>query len=643
MAVTPSELVFNYKKGGALPPGRVVELDYSYTFVHPNEIKVKNLNDWLHVAQDANDETLVTVSLWGSNVKYLSVGTHSLDITFYNTYQDKHYELGHPDAKIISDPIGTLTVTVNVTEDVLTILPENLIFDYELGGDTVPSQNISITSDTDWTADFSNCNWIPLDTESGTAVTNQNLDIEVITAGLSVGQHIASIPFTNEGAVKNLGITLNVFSGNNDYIYATPKELNFGYTLSAVLPPTKRIELYASASWTATSIAPWILLSTDSGVEGVGFLDIGLKNVENLAVGIYSETVTLKVGDVTEIITVNLEVYKFAEELLKENTLYFSDDENNITVSSGRKDVYLSIETAANFNSELFNYKAGVPFFKGYANKRIGLIANKIINNEPVIYLDKVALFTPYAPARLSLNIKESAIYSSDVSTDISLKNMPFLKGITPDDNWISDNTKEMYLTAKGVVSFTFLNPNLASITEITLAGAVNKTFTFSGGADYLCSATIPLSLLNLKEGDAFTITVHNTVITIFIKPEEQATVLVFWRNKWSCYDAIELTGDFTEKDNYKSVNFSCRKDHLTTETKVLSVVNKTTFKLNTGALYDAQSVEVVSKMLKSKDIRLLFNNQIVKVKSNTKTLSRPKVSENTRSFNLTFEKLLKC
>ncbi|WP_233901421.1 hypothetical protein, partial [Tenacibaculum piscium] len=352
--------------------------------------------------------------------------------------------------------------------------------------------------------------------------------------------------------------------------------------------------------------------------------------------------VKITVGSVEKIINVVLVVRSFTKETLSEKTLYFSDDQNNIIISSEGVATYLSIDISVKYNSEIFKYASGVPFFNGTAKKRIGAVVNKIINNEPDLLLNTVSLKTPYLPALLTINVQEAEIYSNEIIEGIQLKKIPFVKGITPFDNWLSDNNKEMYLTNKGVVSFSFYNPLLTAVTEIVITGSVTKTVTFPAVSSYFNTVQIPLNLLNLKEGDAIIITAHNTIVTVFIKPNTPDNALVFWENKWGVFDSVEFTGDISEKDNYKSKDFSYRKDHLTTETKVLSVENKTSFKLNTGPLYTYESIDVVSKMLKSRNIKLIYQNEITAVKSTTKTLSRPKISENNRTFDLTFEKLLK-
>ncbi|ALU74747.1 hypothetical protein AUW17_05440 [Tenacibaculum dicentrarchi] len=693
MAVTPDKLVFNYKKGNAFPPGQPVRLQFDYAHQHTGNITYSYTGaDWLNMLpaylmptvnydeSSGSSKHSKTVYLSLKDVENLDVGEYSVTIKFYNSYPDYHFSKNDDRSTIIDDFIGELTVVLNVGEAFLTISPGNLTYNHVIGLASVESQKIKITSDSDWTADFTECEWIPLGVVNGAAGTDKELTIEVAPEHLTEGDYTQVVTFTNTGGASNdddndddsggtnpgggvgeapdpdgyipsvstlgistsLEIKLEVSSGDQGTGYCTPTYLLFNYTVSGNLPAAKRIELNVSKEWVATTEDDWLSLSNASGDAGVGFFDVSVEKIAGFAVGRYSGIVKLITGDIEQLINVILVVRAFTKETLSEKTLYFSDEQNNIVISSEGIATYLAIDVVTEYNNETFKYPSAVPFFKGIAKKRIGAVVNKIINNEPDLVLDTISLKTPYSPALLTIDVQEAEVYSDKVIEGVKLNKIPFVKGVTPFDNWLSDNTKEMYLTNKGVVSFNFFNPLLTAVTEIEITGSINKTVTFPAVSSYFNNVKIPLNLLDLKEGDAIIITAHNTIVTVFIKPNTPDNALIFWENKWGVFDSLEFTGDFSEKDNYKSKDFSYRKDHLTTETKVLSVINKTNFKLNTGPLYTYESIEVLSKMLKSKNIKLIYQDEIIAVKSTTKTLSRPKISENNKSFNLTFEKLIK-
>lgn len=634
MAVTPSSLSFNYKKGEALPPARVV--NYSANDYGNNFISFEASGNWVY----ASSLTFTSANIHlNNNTNNLSIGTHSTTIEFFSNKED----VDSNSPSFIKTSIGTLTVSVLITEAiVLTLTPDNLTFNYEFGGNTPTAQTVNITSENAWTITES-ANWLSISINSGS--NNDTFQVSVTPAGLSAGTHTANVTVNDGVTTKILVVSLIVSEPDTgtDYLYVTPTTLNFGYTLSGFLPPTKRTELNASANWVATTNQPWVKLVTTSGTSGVGNLDIGLQNVPSLLAGNHYAIVSIAVGNIVKTININLSVYQFAQQLLEVNTLYFADDDNNIIVSSGRTDTHLYLEANASFEGASFNFPYAIPFYNGVATKRIGLEAKKIIGSRPFVGIGAVNLFTPYLPVSLDISIKEVELFSETVTQNIALNNISIIKGTTPGDNWISDNSREMYCTKKGIVLFSFVSASkYVPANAIKITGAVNQTFTFNNAISNLYTVMIPLSSFNLKVGDQLTINVQNTNVTVIIKPSAIEQSFVFWENKWGVWDSLEFTGEFSEKSNYKSKDFIFRKNHLNTETKVLEVTDRTTFKLNTGWMFSDNEVEALRKMLKATNIYVMINNELTKVKSTTKSLPKPKTDEEKRAFDLTFEKLIR-
>ena len=636
MAVTPSSLSFNYKKGELLPPARVV--NYSANDYGNNFISYEASENWVYASSLTFTSANIHIS---NNANNLSVGTHSATVEIFS-YAEDHHEFDNQQPGFIKTSLGTVTVSVVITEAiVLTLTPDNLTFNYEFGGSTPTAQTVNITSENAWTITEST-NWLSISINSGS--NNGTFQVSVTPAGLSAGTHTANVTVNDGVSTKILVVSLIVSEPDTgtDYLYVTPTTLNFGYTLSGILPPTKRTELNASANWVATTNQPWVKLVTTSGTSGVGNLDIGLQNVSSLLAGNHYAIVSIAVGNIVKTININLSVYLFAQQLLEVNTLYFADDDNNIIVSSGRTDTHLYIEANASFEGTSFNFPFAIPFYNGVATKRIGLEAKKIIGSRPFVGIGGVNLFTPYLPVSLDISIKEVELFSETVTQNIALNNISIVKGTTPVDNWISDNSREMYLSRKGIVLFSFIGSKYVPANHIKITGAVNQTFTFNNAISNLYTVMIPLSSFNLKVGDQLNINVQNTNVTVIIKPEEVEQSFVFWENKWGVWDSLEFTGEFSEKSNYKSKDFIFRKNHLNTETKVLEVTDRTTFKLNTGWMFSDNEVETLRKMLKATNIYVMINNKLTKVKSTTKSLPKPKTDEENRAFDLTFEKLIR-
>ncbi len=637
MAITPSHLIFSYKKGDALPPARIV--NYSSTPNGDNSfVSYESSENWVYASNLTNTSGNIKIS---NNANNLSVGTHTASLEIFN-YREDYPEFENERSSFIKTSIGTITIEINITQAViLNLSPDNLTFNYEFGGSTPTAQIVNITSENAWTI-TETTNWLAISINSGS--NNGTFQVSVTPSGLSAGTHTANITVNDGVTTKILVVSLVVSEPDTgtDYLYVTPTTLSFGYTLSGILPPTKRTELNASANWVATTNQPWVKLVTTSGTSGVGNLDIGLQNVSSLLAGNHYAIVSIAVGNIIKTININLSVYQFAQQLLEANTLYFADDDNNIIVSSGRTDTHLYIEANASFEGTSFNFPYAIPFYNGVATKRIGLEAKKIIGSRPFVGIGGVNLFTPYIPVNLDISIKEVELFSETVTQNIALNNISIVKGTSPVDNWVSDNSREMYLSKTGIVLFSFIGSKYVPANDLKITGAINQTFSFTNSISNLFTVMVPLSSFNLKVGDQFNINVQNTNVTVIIKPEEVEQSFVFWENPWGVWDCLEFNGEFSEKSNYKSKEFSFRKNHLITETKVLNVTEKASFKLDTGWIYSDNEVESLRKMLKATNIYLMINNKLTKVKSTTKRLSKPKTHEEKRAFNLTFEKLIR-
>lgn len=624
MAVTPNSLSFTHKQGATLPPARIVNYTHSLTIV-----VVEGVPEWLNVSANNTSANIKLKSF----VNTLSGGTHTATITF------KAVELLEIDInKYETEVIGTVTVSVVVTETVvLSLSPSNLTFTYELGGANPASQLVNVVSENAWTIS-ENITWLTLSTTSGS--NNGSFQVSVTPAGLAVGTHTVNITVNDGVTTKTLPISLVISepSTGTNYLYVTPASLNFGFTKSGVIPPSKKIEMNSSGSWTATSSASWVKLTVASGVAGVGTLSIGVHNLNALSVGNHFATVSITTGNIVKTISIRLSIYAFAQELLTSNELYFTEENNIIKVSSGRTDTHLQIKASTVFEGESFEVSYNNPFYKGVAQKRIGLEAKKIIGDRTFIGVGGVALFKPYTPVSLNLSINEVELFTSFIAQTINVENINFLKGITPFDYWMSDLPRTIYTTKKGIVLFSFLGNKYAPINELKVTGAVSKTYSFSNSIEPFYTAVLPISPLNVDVGDELLVTVKNVAIKVIIKPEEKEQSFVFWENQWGCWDCFEFTGEFTAASKFKEKSFEYRKDYKTSIQKVLSIKNTGTYKIATGWLYSNAELVALQKMLKSTNIYLYKNNELVKVKSTTRKLELYKTDKHLKSYNLTFE-----
>lgn len=635
MAITPSSLNFSYKKGDALPPARVV--NYSAPDFGNNFISSEASESWLH----ASNYSFTSANIYiNSNANNLTVGTHSATIEFFNNEEDfkEPNQSGPP--TFIKTSLGVVTVSIVITEAViLTLSPDNLTFNYEFGGTTPSAQTVNVTSENSWTI-TENTNWLSISTTTGS--NNGTFQVSVTPSGLNAGTHTTNVTVNDGVTTKTLSVSLIVSEPDTgtDYLYVAPNYLNFGYTISGIIPPFKRVELNSSGNWSATTNKSWIKLVTSSGTSGVGVLEIGLQNLSGLTIGSYNGIVTITVGSIVKTVNVNLSVYAFAQELLQSFTNYFTEEDNIIEVSSGRYDTHLSISVSSTFEGIIYDVPYAIPFYQGSAKKRIGLEAKKIIGMRPFVGLSNASVFIPYKPVLLNISIKEKELFSETVTQEIQLENIRFIKGYKPTNDWISDLPRKVYLTTKGILLFSFLS-NYKTANSLEISGAINKKYNVSNEYNEFYSAILPLENENLKVGDIINVTALSTSIQIQIKPDGVDHSFVFWENQWGCWDAFEFTGEFTESSNIKQTSFSFRKNHNQKETKVLDITDKRMYKVNTGWIYTDNEVQTLQKMLLSKNIYLMKNNRLVKVKSSNKGLVISKTNKFLKSFDLKFENVV--
>jgi hypothetical protein len=631
MPITPSSINFQYELGGNIPPVRIV--NYSHNGIGT---VVTDKPSWITLTGLTATTAYIKLHSSASN---LSVGTHTGQIDFSAVYQDDYYQ---PDGTLatFNVPLGVVNVTVVVTEVfLLSLTPDSVTFNYELGGATPADQTINVSSENSWTVTESTT-WLSTSATSGS--NNGSFQISVTPNGLSIGTHTAIVT-VDDGIVQEVTVTLVVSepATGSDYLYVNPLVLEFGYTQSGVLPPLKPVEINASENWTVTANQSWINLTATTGSAGVSVLEIGIHNAIGLSIGDHSAIVTIQAGSIVKIISVTLSVYAFAEILLDSNELYFTEENNMIVVSSGRIDTHLSINATTIYEGEQFDVPYKNPFFQGQAKKRLGLEARKIIGDRPFSGVSNALVYIPYFPVDLNLQIREEELYQDVIAQEITLNNISFIKGKIPINNWMSDSPRKLFLTKNGLVYFSFRSDGITPANLLTITGAIQATYTFNNEVSHFYSVIFSLAELDLNIGDQIRLQVLDFFIDVQIKPDGKDHCSIFWENQWGCWDAFEATGEVKIEDKFKSESFSFRKNHLEKETKVLQIESTEVLKINTGWVYSDPEVNTVRKLLKSRNVYIHYKNQFFKLRNTTKKLEVHKTDKFLKSYNLTFENVI--
>ncbi|NKI28275.1 BACON domain-containing protein [Arenibacter sp. 6A1] len=633
MAITPNTVNLTYKKGTT---------DYLSEYVsyiepgeRPNEVARfldwDNQPSWLNIYRPAPEQAKLQVA---STAKNLSAGQYSAVVTLKMTI----YENTENGEKFTYHTLGQVTINLTVEHTVeLTAAPSNISHNYTLGG-AVPSPTVvSVTSESAWTA-VKTKTWVTLSNASGSG--NGQFTVSVEASGLAVGTHADTITVTDNLFTKTVNVNLTVSEADTGttYLYVNPSSIDMEYTLEGYLP-IKNVEYNASGNWSAVADKTWVSLSLASGTAGVGNIELSLQNTETLTPGTHIAQVTFSQDGLVKNVFVTLEVYDLVQELLDPETLYFTEDENNIALSSKRENTFLSLSLASNFNGNVYTGEFAVPFYQGSGRRRIGQFPSKIISqqNLPGNFND-VSLYIPYLPAEINMTITEEDIVSDQVFQVVNSNGIKFIKGNKPATNWLSDMPLNRHLTKNGILTFGFL-ANGQSPTKIEVTGDKEISYLQSSPNNPFYAATLPLAkITSLMTGQSLKVSVLDIAANIEIVPEGIDHCMVFWENQWGIWDAFECKGEIIENDSYRAETFDFRKNHNTQETRVLKNTTTADYKIDTGWVYSPEEITGLSKMLGATNIYLQLHGEFIKVVPTTRKLQRSRTNDNEPSFSLTFD-----
>jgi hypothetical protein len=627
--ITPNNVNFTYKKYNSIPPAVLLTHDVVFNSVPTIPAIYANYLE----LYDATLET-VKIRLKAPGADSLAVGlnTFSLTVELYDVDLSKNKTVGNI----------TLNITVEDTI-VLSVSPTNISYNYQIGGTAPSSKLISVSSENDWTL-AKNAAWLSLSTASGSG--SGSFNVSVITTGLTSGSYTDTITVNDGVTTKTIAVNFTVTDANTgtDYLYVSPTNLSFGFTVGGTIPPSKNIELNASTTFTASVNETWVNLPTTSGVAGPQVIQAALLNnaaLTALAEGEHYATITITSGAVVKTVIITLTVYDVTAQTPSNTNLLFTEEENTLSLKSSRLDTFMQLNYTTNYNSVLFNYTVELPFFKGLAERNIGLIPKKIIGDQFLIGLAETAVFQPYFPLLLNIELHEKELFTEAIVATSSVNGLKFIKGYKPTTNLLSEISRTIFLTTKATLCFSVLSEN-ASSGNIEITGTITKTInvTDSVSADKdFYTVVIPIaSMGNFWEGHELNITFLGETITVVIIDEGVDHTMVFWENENGCFDALELTGEVAIDAGIKRKTATFRGDSKhTTKNKVLEILKPRSYKVNTGIVRTKESLEMIYNMLSSKNLYLQTQGITVAVIPSTSEVPTFTSLDNFQSFDINF------
>lgn len=625
LILTPNNITFNHKKYSSLPAA--IRIDYANLQGDGFSIEIEDLPEWLSRASSPIQDFLEFRP--NDNANDLAAGTYSASVKIIDTVE----------GNFISS--GFLQVTLNLEDTVLlNVWPSSGSYVFTIGGSEPIAKTFSITSENAWTI-TKNADWLTLSTSSG---SNTGSFLATVTAtGKAAGTYNDVITVDDGVDTFQIPISLTVSNPDTgvDFLYVYPNELNFGFTASGITPPSKSIDLNASATFAAVASEAWIDLAASSGPAGASSFAITMQNLSGLSEGFHVGYVDISVGSIVKRVVIELTVYEYVTEMLDPAQLYFSDDMNLIKVSSGRTDTHLQMLVTSNYYSSFFNLIYNVPFFKGVAEKRIGAEARTIIGDQLPINIDVIYGLTPYQPVALDFLINEVDLYTEQVVQSVALSNIKFLQGQKPASNLLSNLPETIFLTAQGLLVFSVLSGGLPLGTISISGDATAEVVSTTPTADFYTVVVALSQLANLAAGDQLTISALDQALQVVVIDQQIDHAIVLYQTQWGTFEAFECVGEITKTIKPKQSKYISRINHLQKQTNVLTSEIVTSYKLNTGYIMTEEIAEFLQHLVASKVITLVIDGEKIAVRSTTSSLKIAQSLRQGTNFNLNFEKII--
>ncbi len=635
MAVIEKTFDFTYKKGDALPPKRIISYTVQ-TKPDGNDSVVSRASvNWLV----GTDKTLSSSKVGlNTNVNILSPGIHTGELKFYHRYREF---LKDPDAppKYREDLIYIVKVNITIKNDPKTeIVPKKLDFAYQIGGNSPEAQKLLISSVRHWTLK-KDVRWMTLSTYIGHQ--NGEVLVSVDPEGLAAGKYTGNVTLTDGQSTIKTPVTLTVTSVSVDhFLQVFPEGISFEYTKLGTLPLAKKLHLNSSKSWNISVDKTWVRLSKKSGDTGAHSLEVSLVGIQNFSKGTHQAVISVSNGEFTKTVSLSLTIFEFVKTLLSSSKLYFTDDKNEIEVSPSKNKTYLKIASLRQSSGEQAVFK--VPFFKGRASKFVGPEVRQMLGGTVFslpLSPTNPEVISPYAPAQINYSISENTLFEDSQVQKINNNNISFLKGRTPLNNWISENYRVMVVSPNGLVCFSFLNARKAEFKHLYVNGT---PFYFPPTRAVVNTVIVPLSVVSHRVGDSIRISISNINVDVVVKEPQKEKIMLYWENKWGCIDGLELSGELKKEQRYKHDFTQKKRGHNTEEKSLVLTNNYSVFKINTGFFLLDGQLEALDQMMRSKQIYLDINNELIPVICTSKKLEVYKTNNTEKKALLTFENTIR-
>jgi hypothetical protein len=534
---------------------------------------------------------------------------------------------------------GTLNVNLEYTEtNILSVSPENIFFNYTQGGALPENKVVYVDSENTWSV-VTSAAWISASISSG--ANNANFNVIVDPFGLSTGTQNGTIAIDDGTVTKIINITFVITDENtaDNYLYASPNEMEFIKNIGSFYNSTKNISLNSSENWNAVSSEAWLLISKLSGSSGSDQIIVSL-DTDALEAGVYAAEIEIIAGTIIRKTYVALHLGVSIIVLPDSNSLYFADDNVELKLSSENENSYLEVDFKSATKDFALLYKKKAAYIHGTATLNVGKESINIIKSTPLIdiYTNRITSFLKAAV--FSFTGYEKNYFTSVVLDSFERNTLFFLNGKTPEiSNKLTYIPKEITVSRVAVIALSIYKTTAPG--SVLISGAITKEITINEAIDTnIYTAIINLSNYNLNYLDVLVLNFDSVNVTVRIREEEAESVLLVYENEWQLPEILELTGGLIIEYN---ADFSTQKIQKTNEIheKIYAADPSQSFSLETGFVESAAEVSWLKKILYSKQMYLFIEGKKIEVIPTFKSLETYKTRENQKNFRLTFKKSL--
>lgn len=646
----PASHSFNYKK---FVPNNIQPVNVTFEIggvdiVDFRNIQVLGFPNWATVYNilvediyNENTDSLEKKVTFSVNVIKTIAETFFPGPTTSTLYVQGEYKENVPGAlwTPFYDGVGFPITLIVEDTDLLSITPNPMVFNWVIGQPLPASKLAQLVSISNWTLEADQ-SWVTLSLTSG--VSNSAVSIGVLPEGLPVGDYQAILTLTNTILTRNAIVILSITDTDTeeDYLYIDRRNLEFISEFEEENTKEKTINLDVSGSWTATPSAAWLVISEESGSSGLHALTVTVDSDE-LAIGVYTGTITFQTGDIIKKVYVILRVLEFYTQGIESNTLYFADDRNTLEVAATAENTYLLLDTVAANGVDNITYEQEAPYLQGVANILIGLETNDLLKG----FTPSNDLTSKIQNRIRPVNIGFTAFNINKTSNGVTqieqFQNLYFLTGKTPViSNKLCYIPSNISVTNKAVLSLTVL-ATVAAPTSIVITGDISTTI--SGSIDnnlYVYNALVNLKGLGLEPGNAITITFGSLVVNVTIRKNEPEETIIAFENEWRELEIFNCLGFISKTPTANETTTEVAVDGKKL-TKVVKIESGVDYTLATGFIYSQEEVDWLATILKARKKYIFENGAWVEIELTTNKLEVYRTRNYLKAYRLTFKRAL--